>query len=61
MADVIKKYTVEEPSDVPVFLIFINDGGCKAGIKNSLWNPQRNQYSGNLWASAILILMYYVS
>lgn len=33
MADVIKKYTVEEPSDVPVFLIFINDGGCKAGIK----------------------------
>ena len=33
MADVMKKYTVEEPNDEPVFLIFINDGGCKPGIK----------------------------
>ena len=33
MKDVIQKYTKEEPSDVPVFLVFINDGGCKAGIK----------------------------
>ena len=33
MEDVIKKYTQEEPSDEPVFLVFINDGGCKPGIK----------------------------
>lgn len=33
MEDVIKKYTKEEPSDEPVFLVFINDGGCKPGIK----------------------------
>lgn len=33
MKDVMTKYTVEEPSDEPVFLIFINDGGCKPGIK----------------------------
>lgn len=33
MEDVIRKYTEEEPSDEPVFLVFINDGGCKAGIK----------------------------
>ncbi|KGR76141.1 vWA domain-containing protein [Ureibacillus sinduriensis] len=33
MADVIKKYTIEEASGEPVFLIFINDGGCKPGIK----------------------------
>lgn len=33
MEDVIKKYIKEEPSDEPVFLVFINDGGCKPGIK----------------------------
>ena len=33
MADVIQKYAVEDVSDEPVFLIFINDGGCKPGIK----------------------------
>lgn len=33
MEDVIRKYTKEEPSDDPVFLVFINDGGCKSGIK----------------------------
>lgn len=33
MEDVIRKYTKEEPSDEPVFLVFINDGGCKPGIK----------------------------
>lgn len=33
MEDVIRKYTAEEPSDEPVFLVFINDGGCKPGIK----------------------------
>lgn len=33
MEDVIRKYTKEEPSDEPVFLVFINDGGCKSGIK----------------------------
>ncbi len=33
MEDVVQKYIKEEPSDVPVFLVFINDGGCKPGIK----------------------------
>ncbi|WP_416144189.1 vWA domain-containing protein [Planococcus koreensis] len=33
MEDVIRKYMKEEPSDDPVFLVFINDGGCKPGIK----------------------------
>lgn len=33
MADVISKYVKEEPSDEPVFIVFINDGGCKPGIK----------------------------
>ena len=36
MADVIKKYVYEEPSQDPVFMVFINDGGCKAGIKRSI-------------------------
>lgn len=33
MEDVIQKYIKEEPSEDPVFLVFINDGGCKSGIK----------------------------
>ena len=33
MEDVVKKYVYEEPSQDPVFIVFINDGGCKAGIK----------------------------
>ncbi|WP_052654640.1 vWA domain-containing protein [Planococcus massiliensis] len=33
MEDVIRKYTKQDPSDEPVFLVFINDGGCKSGIK----------------------------
>lgn len=33
MEDVIRKYTEEEPNGEPVFLVFINDGGCKSGIK----------------------------
>ncbi|MED4400104.1 VWA domain-containing protein [Metabacillus fastidiosus] len=33
MEDVIRKYTEEEQSKEPVFLVFINDGGCKPGIK----------------------------
>lgn len=36
MEDVILKYTKEEPSSEPVFLVFINDGGCKPGIKKSI-------------------------
>lgn len=36
MEDVIRKYTKEEPSAEPVFLVFINDGGCKPGIKKPL-------------------------
>jgi hypothetical protein len=33
MEDVIKKYTVEQPSTEPAFIVFINDGGCKRTIK----------------------------
>lgn len=33
MGDVVKKYIDEEPSQDPTFIVFINDGGCKAGIK----------------------------
>ncbi|MFB5284439.1 MULTISPECIES: VWA domain-containing protein [Peribacillus] len=33
MKDVLQKYLKEEPSNSPVFLVFINDGGCKSGIK----------------------------
>lgn len=33
MRDVMQKYLKEEPSSDPVFLVFINDGGCKSGIK----------------------------
>lgn len=33
MEDVVQKYIKEELNDVPVFLVFINDGGCKPGIK----------------------------
>ena len=36
MSDIIKKYVYEEPSKDPVFIVFINDGGCKAGIKRSI-------------------------
>lgn len=38
MEDVIRKYVEEEPSDTPVFLVFINDGGCKPGIKKFIVN-----------------------
>lgn len=48
--DVIRKYTVEEPSAEPVFLVFINDGGCKAGIKKymikSSYKPIFWQFAG---------------
>lgn len=33
MEDVIRKYTVEEDSAIPVFIIFINDGGVASSIK----------------------------
>ncbi len=33
MKDVLKKYTVEEPTEYPAFIIFINDGGCKKTIE----------------------------
>ncbi|WP_232016532.1 vWA domain-containing protein [Paenibacillus baekrokdamisoli] len=33
MEDVIRKYTVEEESEIPVFIIFINDGGVVKPIK----------------------------
>ncbi|MDM5190601.1 VWA domain-containing protein [Bacillus sp. DX4.1] len=33
MEDVIQKYTMEEKSEEPAFVIFINDGGCKKGIQ----------------------------
>ncbi|SCW44619.1 TerF vWA domain-containing protein [Paenibacillus tianmuensis] len=31
MRDVIKKFTVEEPSALPAYIVFINDGGVKRG------------------------------
>ncbi|MEK4228197.1 vWA domain-containing protein [Solibacillus sp. FSL H8-0538] len=33
MKDILTKYLIEEPSDDPAFIVFINDGGCKPGIK----------------------------
>lgn len=33
MKDVVNKYVNEEPSKEPAFIIFINDGGCRSGIK----------------------------
>ncbi|KZZ83195.1 vWA domain-containing protein [Bacillus sp. SJS] len=33
MEDVIRKYTSEESSKEPAFIVFINDGGCKKTIK----------------------------
>ncbi|WP_230632840.1 vWA domain-containing protein [Paenibacillus athensensis] len=33
MKDVIRKYTVEEPSPLPAFIVFINDGGVHKSIK----------------------------
>lgn len=33
MVDVINKYTIEDPSHHPTFIVFINDGGCKKTIK----------------------------
>jgi hypothetical protein len=33
MKDVLKKYTKEDVSDEPAFIVFINDGGCKKSIK----------------------------
>jgi len=36
MEDVIQKYTVEQPSKEPTFIVFINDGGCKKTIKKQI-------------------------
>ena len=36
MKDIIIKYTIEEPSSLPTFVVFINDGGCKASIKKQI-------------------------
>lgn len=33
MKDVLKKYLEEEPGKDPVYIVFINDGGCKKTIK----------------------------
>ena len=33
MQDVMEKYLLKEPSDLPTFVVFINDGGCKQTIK----------------------------
>ncbi|WP_191557067.1 vWA domain-containing protein [Metabacillus idriensis] len=33
MYDVMNKYLKEDPSKVPAFIVFINDGGCKSTIK----------------------------
>ncbi|WP_017150160.1 vWA domain-containing protein [Bacillus bingmayongensis] len=36
MEDIIRKYTIEEKSEEPAFVIFINDGGCKKGIQKPI-------------------------
>ncbi len=36
MEDVISKYTLEDPSSDPAFIVFINDGGCKKTIKKPI-------------------------
>ncbi|GAF06911.1 hypothetical protein JCM16418_895 [Paenibacillus pini JCM 16418] len=50
MEDVIRKYTIEEDSGVPVFIIFINDGGVvkptKKIIKESAIQPIFWQFVG---------------
>lgn len=33
MEDVIRKYTKEDRETTPAFIVFLNDGGCKPGIK----------------------------
>lgn len=33
MQDVLQKFVQEEPSRAPAFIVFMNDGGCKPGIK----------------------------
>ncbi|MDI4647643.1 VWA domain-containing protein [Cohnella sp. F6_2S_P_1] len=33
MQDVIRKYTEEEPSDLPVYILFINDGGMVKAVR----------------------------
>ncbi len=33
MRDVMEKYLLKEPSELPAFVVFINDGGCKKTIK----------------------------
>ncbi|MGX6441739.1 vWA domain-containing protein [Neobacillus sp. K501] len=38
MEDVIQKYTLEQPSKEPAFIVFINDGGCKKTIKKPIVN-----------------------
>jgi len=36
MEDVIQKYTEEDKSNDPAFIVFINDGGCKRTIKKPI-------------------------
>lgn len=48
MEDVIQKYTSEDPSKDPAFIVFINDGGCKEPSKNLLFHHPINPCSGSL-------------
>ena len=36
MRDVIEKYTKEDQSNDPVFIVFINDGGVKENLETTL-------------------------
>ncbi|GKU84830.1 VWA domain-containing protein [Niallia sp. NCCP-28] len=36
MEDIIQKYTEEDKSEDPAFIVFINDGGCKRTIKKPI-------------------------
>lgn len=39
--DVLKKYTVEDPSPLPAFIVFVNDGGCKKNIKSVIQSSSK--------------------
>ncbi|MCD7034373.1 VWA domain-containing protein [Metabacillus sp. GX 13764] len=38
MKDILQKYLMDDPGSLPSFVVFINDGGCKAGIKKLVKN-----------------------
>ena len=39
--DVLRKYTEEDPSPLPAFIVFVNDGGCKKNIKTVIQSSSK--------------------